>query len=919
MKIYAIIVLLSLLCARSVAQEAGIATYFEDSVIIAEPGKSFTNFLIVENKSSRAQKIDSIFPRAAFPGLLLFPRQGFLLEKGEKKRLPLKWVATHELLKQKDSLPQFHVVYDSGDTKQTRSVHFRLAVEEKKHISLHANPLVQYLKPGSPENEVTLVIENPSYSVRTLKITLEAHPGGLHIETPPENVQLAAREKKVITCKIALSGKRTAYPNFQVLIKATDILRNETVGSTSVQLITLSSNTQMVPALGSLSDENFLEATFNQIQPNSQMLHVQGNTRFRAGKQINARINTAADMYTNHHTYQVYDTWAEFERKQSVLRIGNLYADGYDHTVSGKGFRTSLVDSRENVVEVLALEEDYQILGNHLRRGKGSKIVAAKFQARNAGNETGKISYLFENDPQRQVQTQLLHGNTGLRIDSVHHVDVVSGISFEKARQSGEQHFGAKGGIVYQGQVKRWHLQSANMYSSAHYAGTTRGSLQIHNTANYQFTPNRGFLLRYEWAQLQPGYLRTYKPGWNSLDSFYFPGYAYSRQNIQTGYRMGFNKLGVLLSPRLLTQSTNQTDFTDRLLSYRFQTDLSLSGERNGVHLSFEYGYSQSESKQAWFSSFSSNASYRLKHFFFYASYQYNPLDINDLRYFTEQIVPFSAYTANASYSFAKAGNRLTGNVATGFTYSQLHQTSSKNAHANVNYRIDQGWSAIASGAVHYYETKGLFKANGFNHQFSLGVKKHFGQSTAANHHKVTLILFNDKNGDTRQDEEDEILQAESVWLNDHVAITDQKGRATFHNVPKGVYTLKIGQSTLSVEDEKQVVIDGNETLRMGVARYYRIRGSLREIQQAYDLQATNVTGIVVYAKDSLGNVISTVTDQNHEFEFFVKNGSYIIFIENNTFDFPERAQKVVANGSNIPEILFEYRKKNKDIKIKRF
>ncbi|MDX1326606.1 MAG: hypothetical protein R3299_02800, partial [Arenibacter sp.] len=72
--------------------------------------------------------------------------------------------------------------------------------------------------------------------------------------------------------------------------------------------------------------------------------------------------------------------------------------------------------------------------------------------------------------------------------------------------------------------------------------------------------------------------------------------------------------------------------------------------------------------------------------------------------------------------------------------------------------------------------------------------------------------------------------------------------------------------------------------------------------------------------KDENGHISSTVVNQNNTFEFFLNDGTYEIYIENNAYEYINPSQKITLEGADYPgTLIFEYKKKDTEIKVKRF
>ncbi len=151
--------------------------------------------------------------------------------------------------------------------------------------------------------------------------------------------------------------------------------------------------------------------------------------------------------------------------------------------------------------------------------------------------------------------------------------------------------------------------------------------------------------------------------------------------------------------------------------------------------------------------------------------------------------------------------------------------------------------------------------------------------------------------------------------------MTDKNGKVVFQNVPEGVYTLKVSESAgARLMMDPVITVNSNINRKVGMVKNIRVSGKLIEIKQAYDVLETDVTGIVVYARGEDGKIYTAVVNQNNEFEFFLKDGRYTIYIENDKYSYTQPGQTVQVTKEGYSEVLvFEYKKKNTTIKVKKF
>lgn len=377
----------------------------------------------------------------------------------------------------------------------------------------------------------------------------------------------------------------------------------------------------------------------------------------------------------------------------------------------------------------------------------------------------------------------------------------------------------------------------------------------------------------------------------------------------------------MMLAPQVVQQKNLEQFKNNELFSYRFRSDFGTAFNKHALNLSLEYSRSKELIRENWFNGFKTTLNYRIDGFNLNGTFQYNPHSVTDLYQPDALMKSFKNYNIHSSYNFNAFHNSLKGSVLIGVNYSELYNNINQNASINLNYKITPSWAATGYANYYNFESRGSSNFVGSNSQVKLGIKKYFNAGNNKGNHKVNMQLFHDKNNNGKLDYDDEVLASEIIKLDKFVAITNKKGKVSFQNVPKGTYKLKVNENEgLRLLMDPTIQVDENKKINVALIRYNKITGKLVEVKQPYDDQETDVTGILVYVKDKDGNVKSTVVDQNNYFEFFLKDGEYEIFIENTTYQFIHPVRNVnLAKDKVTDEVIFEYKKKNKEIKIKKF
>ena len=185
----------------------------------------------------------------------------------------------------------------------------------------------------------------------------------------------------------------------------------------------------------------------------------------------------------------------------------------------------------------------------------------------------------------------------------------------------------------------------------------------------------------------------------------------------------------------------------------------------------------------------------------------------------------------------------------------------------------------------------------------------------------INLQFFQDKNLNGILDKGEPLMANEIIKLDTYIAKTDKNGKVSFKNVPKGSYKLRVNESMgVRLMQDPTILVGKSINLKIGLGKNNKVTGKLVEDKQTYDDLESDVRGIVVYAEDEKGLKTYTAVDQNNEFEFYLKNGTYRIFIENNKYEYVKPSQTIKLDNADYSEtLLFNYRKKDRQIKVKKF
>jgi len=894
---------------------------FENESVAVEKGSTFTNFLVIENKGSEEITIQNIMPSENYPGLLFYPKNGFILGAGQSKNLPVKLIANVDFMKLRSNEIKFQVSYTTPTVTRTENASFFVDKEENKNIAIYTSAYENFINPAAPDSSILLTVENQGYSKRTVKIDLQSIPDGLEMMPKQQTVSLEGLEKQTVEIKIVVRKQNTLFPEFNINATATDLLNNEIVGSNTLHLVILSNNRQIARGNEAVSGSNFAELSYNENSSGFNFLQLRGNTAFRVTENLKSRFNIGADYYHEDGLYNLYDTWLELERKNTVLRVGNVNSNDYDYPVFGRGGKFSTKFGDNNQIEILALENNYNLSGTYFQQTEGSTMVGAKYGFGNSKSFNGKVSYIFDHDPRFNVDTQVTNAVSSFLINDKHTIRTEAGLSHEKGLSNKDENVGATMGANYDGKMGKWDIQSVNTFATSSYAGIKRGSFFSNQRIGRQFSASQRAFIQYQNSQVDPEFLSFQNAPIQTGNTANLRYYFNSTESLGAGYQFSSKKWNFLLSPKVERQKTANFYTSQELFSYRMEANISTTLGAHGLNWSAEYSYSKDNNKADWFNSLKTTLSYRYKSFSLNGTAQWNAITVFDLNSYYNIDRNFANYNVFTSYNFQMLGNNLIGSFSAGTFYSELYKNLNTNVSGNLEYKISPSWSSTGYFNLSGYKSTAEYASSGSYYQFRIGIKKYFTAATALGNHKVTFQLFEDKNFNGLLEAGELVLANEIVKLDNFVAMTDKNGKVVFQNVPEGIYTLKVNESVgARLMMDPVIMVDKNINRKVGLVKNIKVSGKLTEIKQAYDVLETDVTGIVVYAKGEDSVIHTAVVNQKNEFEFFLKDGKYDLYIENDKYSYTQPNQTIQVTKEGFSgTVVFEYKKKDTTIKVKKF
>lgn len=155
------------------------------------------------------------------------------------------------------------------------------------------------------------------------------------------------------------------------------------------------------------------------------------------------------------------------------------------------------------------------------------------------------------------------------------------------------------------------------------------------------------------------------------------------------------------------------------------------------------------------------------------------------------------------------------------------------------------------------------------------------------------------------------------------MALSDNKGRVKFQNMPTGSYSVLIennqGWSSPAPVD---VLITKNQSLEIPLVKTKILRGKIKVIANKYQETKPALSGIRINAVSENGREYRTLSNAEGNYAFYLPPGIYTVFITTEGLPFS------IENGKNEIELKdddtealldFHYKDERRKIGIKRF
>ncbi|MBL7717670.1 MAG: hypothetical protein JNL72_02440 [Flavipsychrobacter sp.] len=604
---------------------------------------------------------------------------------------------------------------------------------------------------------------------------------------------------------------------------------------------------------------------------------------------------------------------AEYHGKHVHAKAGNI-SELSDFAIDGYGGKLGYSwKDNNNLFDVFAMVKsrvgDTKVFGAHLNYLLNDNIKL-------------KETYTSSFDNVAKVNGHVVDQRAEITLGSNAWVNIKTGVGMEQSTgtlNGGTPSLlmGSSLGYDFQWHTKRVNIQSVINYNSDNYPGIYKGQrIQTHDVRwLYKQVFAGGF---YEYNFRKQNYF---------FDSLLFTN-IFNLRTDNYGGRLGWNtkhsNITFSAGRQLQTQSgdfkeTVQYDYLNLAMSVFFNRRVFINSNTSIGYNSIVGGADSNKamifSSQGTVQLYNVGATFRYDRgpYYYHEYIAYLEGKNNVERIFVSPYVDISLrkntfnFRAQYNYSVTMPGDMKNSNVLANVTYSNSRR----------------GFD---------FQCSGIMPLNGAASQMyfnaSLRIRLNAPFLPVRKYHNVRLQLFKDHNGNGQMDRDEEPVHGQTMALNDHMFVSNEKGMVELRNAGKGKYKMDFGYSSKlrgwapSNGIRQEVTIKGSETLPVPYKVSRVLQGQLSLVLDSTSNLKFSLAHIKVLAKDENGVVYSTLTEENGEFYLNVPAGNYIVTLSEAAFDDnfrpAELSQTADMVNNNVKNLHFEIRQKKRTMNIKK-
>lgn len=807
----------------------------------------------------------------------------FTLKSGQSKSIAIP-VIIHERKLVKVMFPELNVIYENAGDSLSVPVHI--------------------FNDGNTTQKIAILARYPNFIARN---TLENR-----------TIDVRAFTDTIVYLKKEINKNILKQEDFDISI--TTLYHNgNIINSGTVKASSIKSNRRYTIPYN--DDYNLTFRQENQLTASTQFNNDKSKAYFLYAN-VQAEVKDAViqaniDLNYWENSEQVFlrNTWLAYKGEKYGATIGSISRFS-DFNLMGRGAEVYYKPDDKNLIEAGAVDKAYNLIDDSgLSFGK-----SAWTSFTHNGGWMQKKGYeamaIYDNDSYYGVNNYLASARFGVLSSDHFNLRAGGAVSNVTSSLGLDSQAGGSGEVQLNGKTEGIYYSSSNYVSSAYFSGMRRGVVNLNERINIPFG-KFNLWTAFNYLSVEP---KIY------ANQYGVSNFSSTRYDI--GMSTRFGSLMITLAPYLYKEQRKEQLFSVGLAKQyemnaaRLNLGMSYYNmpTKQNVTVSLEGGQFTTNTFSGGQYHFKANAIYNWKMLSLFTFYQYNNFYLGEIiaNVQSGKTGKYTNLTISPTLQQKFFNNKLS--VTAGTTYSDNSLVAeSLQFNGRVEYDITTDFTLFFYNYYSDFSTS----PKPIN-TYQVGLTKRFNPIKADRSKSDLEIYVYYEQGGKSSVEDSKPAVGQLVIINGTAFRTNSKGILIYKSLPAGSYAVKTLNTNEWYAAERNVEINLDTKISIGLTRTATIKGALSYIatEKSFDITRRK-NGLSVIAIDGNGKVFTTKTDDNGSFTLYVPKGTYTVTLEKSGIseyvEIENNNTQINAEPNDIKEVKFDLTIKEKRVETKKF
>lgn len=560
--------------------------------------------------------------------------------------------------------------------------------------------------------------------------------------------------------------------------------------------------------------------------------------------------------YFKQHLSQFFNSYLQWNNTRQVIKIGEVYTSG-ELSSYGNGFYAKNT-GKSGEHELWGIFNAGYLYSSVPVFTRSKKVFGYSFTKKE--KNTGKqYQFGFIHDINNGGYGPLLHAKEYINLPNGR-IEAGLGISKEFSTTDNRRRSSMAVELLYRQKINKWILESNMHFTGSHYLGQSRGLQTIATGVRHLFTTQKQLYFGQYWLNTNPEYYTNFLPR----------QYAYQKLFSEYIFRKGNSTHTV----KALYQNESLGAFYNTTASSLYSTILGYDIEHafkgtHLVHVSGEIAFEKlmNGSVSNNFTAFRAKAQWRYRNISSRVTWQNGVFNLNHYSFFNPGAYEQAEWLTQ--YRLQLPNPKLETSVQFGLYKEDFYESIRSRIIIDMSYHptTNLGFTIGVTKLANFFWQQPEWKF-GFTYRPSL--------LKPADNRNIRIRAFSDKNGNAKKDANEEWVSNVDMRFNDRMLRTNAEGMVQVKNIPKGNYTLNIGNNS----QVKNISVTQNEEMHVPVEVMYTVKGKLILTENNIDTAIGGQANRIVRFKPAKGEEYLASTAADGSFRLQLPKGNYHISIQ---------------------------------------